>query len=580
MTAVLASATLVAAGLVATATGVGGSPAPAGVPAVGLLVAVALWPAYAPHPARHWTRVRACAIGTGLTVGTLGLASATGVAWVPDPGVLVLAAATLLAGLPLVYASLRRRLGERQVVLAGDDLAKLHAVDGAIRRDDARGCRPIGYLSPSVASPELPAATPGVGTGLRTDGGTPRSDADTPLPAGDRQSVGGLGPGPVTRTDAAVGRGSGDRSPGGTDRVTAALPTRWVTVAGGGSDASRPDADSGSSGPGVRSDESPLPRGGPHRRPADEPPSSVPATDRIAGLSRLSHVLVERDVDVVGLGFATADREAFFGALRVCREHGVDAFVHRSHAAPVLVTADDAVESGAPARRPDRGGGPGTDRTGDEQVVAVDLEPLPWHARLWKRCFDVGFATVGLVVLAPVMAAIAVAVTLDSPGPVLYAQRRTGRLGETFDLLKFRSMSVDAEADSGARLSDEDAGGVDPRVTRVGRVLRRTHLDELPQLVSILAGDMSVVGPRPERPALDREIRRRGIDWERRWFLKPGLTGLAQIHDVNGFDPAAKLAWDLAYRERQSLATDVAIVATQIRIVLADAVAMVRGRAG
>ena len=113
----------------------------------------------------------------------------------------------------------------------------------------------------------------------------------------------------------------------------------------------------------------------------------------------------------------------------------------------------------------------------------------------------------------------------------------------TSQVNKFRSMITDAEAKSGAVLSAEDDGGADPRVTKVGRILRRTHLDEAPQLWSIFVGDMSVVGPRPERPEFDSDIQADGIRWEKRWFVKSDLTGLAQINNATGFNPEEKLRW-------------------------------------
>jgi lipopolysaccharide/colanic/teichoic acid biosynthesis glycosyltransferase len=130
-----------------------------------------------------------------------------------------------------------------------------------------------------------------------------------------------------------------------------------------------------------------------------------------------------------------------------------------------------------------------------------------------------------------------------NPAPPVY---------DTFTVYKFRSMVPDAEAETGVKLSEEDAGGVDPRVTRVRKVLRRTHLDELPQLWSILMGDMSVVGPRPERPEPDADIERDVEDWPSRWFVKPGLTGLAQINDATGHEPDRKLRYDLEYIRKQS----------------------------
>jgi lipopolysaccharide/colanic/teichoic acid biosynthesis glycosyltransferase len=272
----------------------------------------------------------------------------------------------------------------------------------------------------------------------------------------------------------------------------------------------------------------------------------IAGIERLGNPARLKQELREHDVDTVSLAFADADREACFGALRTCREYGIGALVHESLA--------DAVLDG--------------ERVGDS-LVRVDLEPWPWYSRLLKRAFDIVFATVGLLVLAPLVAVIAVAIKLDSPGPVLYNQTRTSTLGETFTLAKFRSMVTDAEAE-GVQLSQEDAGGVDPRITTVGKVLRKTHLDEIPQLLSILRGEMSVVGPRPERPEIDRELEAEGLDWSKRWFVKPGLTGIAQVNDVTGFDPEQKLAYDLEYARRRSLRLDATLVAVQIWSVVTD----------
>ncbi|MDG5820261.1 sugar transferase [Natronococcus sp. A-GB7] len=211
---------------------------------------------------------------------------------------------------------------------------------------------------------------------------------------------------------------------------------------------------------------------------------------------------------------------------------------------------------------------PSDERVGDS-LVRVDLAPWPWYSRAIKRVFDVTFAAVGLVVLSPLILGIAVAIKLDSPGPILYKQTRTSLFGETFSLVKFRSMGTNAEAD-GVQLSREDAGETDPRVTKVGHWLRKTHLDEIPQLFSILSGAMSVVGPRPERPAIDHELMADGLEWPKRWFVKPGLTGLAQINDVTGFEPETKLEYDLEYIRRRSLWFDIKLVCLQLWLVVTD----------
>ena len=270
--------------------------------------------------------------------------------------------------------------------------------------------------------------------------------------------------------------------------------------------------------------------------------------DCLGGLSRLDEVLVEYDIDTAVLAFAQPDRAEFFGALDTCYEHGVDAKVHSDHTNDVLTRSSSA----------------------ESKIVDIELEPWDWQDYVFKRLFDVVFAATGLLVLAPVIVAVAAAIKLDSPGPVFYSQKRTAEFGETFEIYKFRSMVTDAEAQTGATISEEDAGGVDPRVTRVGRFIRQTHLDEIPQLWSILVGDMSVVGPRPERPELDADIRTGVVEWRQRWFVKPGLTGLAQINGATGHQPAEKLRYDVEYIRKQSFWFDVKIVLRQVWSVLVD----------
>ncbi|WP_313692303.1 sugar transferase [Halorarum halobium] len=277
--------------------------------------------------------------------------------------------------------------------------------------------------------------------------------------------------------------------------------------------------------------------------------------DRLGGLSRIEDVLVEYDVNTVVLAFEHADRAEFFGALDACYEHGVAAKVHRDHADSVLTSED----------------------VGVGQLVDVEVEPWDVQDYIVKRGFDVVFSVVGLVVLAPVVVGIALAIKLDDGGSVLYRQERTAVFGETFDVYKFRSMVEDAESETGATISEEDDGGVDPRVTDVGRVLRQTHLDEIPQLWSVLKGDMSVVGPRPERPELDSDIQVGTVDWQKRWFVKPGLTGPAQVSGVTGTEPEEKIRYDLEYVRDQSFGLDLKLVTRQVWRVAIDAVGIDRG---
>lgn len=187
--------------------------------------------------------------------------------------------------------------------------------------------------------------------------------------------------------------------------------------------------------------------------------------------------------------------------------------------------------------------------------------------RLIKRTGDLLLAAVGLAVAAPVMLLIAVLVRLDSPGPALFRQERVGEGDRVFTLYKFRSMRVDAEAATGPIWAEEN----DPRVTRVGRWLRKLRLDELPQLWNVLRGDMSFVGPRPERPHFVEQLKRQIPYYSQRHAVKPGLTGWAQVRYPYGntvADAVEKLQYDLYYIKNLSLALDLTIVLQTIKVVL------------
>ncbi|PYN37657.1 MAG: undecaprenyl-phosphate glucose phosphotransferase [Candidatus Rokuibacteriota bacterium] len=179
-----------------------------------------------------------------------------------------------------------------------------------------------------------------------------------------------------------------------------------------------------------------------------------------------------------------------------------------------------------------------------------------WN-RVVKRVFDLVFGALALAVAAPVMLGLAVALKLTSTGPVLYRQERMGVDGRRFRMLKFRTMRVDAEADTGPVWARED----DPRRTALGVFLRRTSLDELPQLFNVLRGQMSLVGPRPERPGFVEEFRRRVPGYMLRHKMKAGITGWAQINGWRGNTSIEKrIEHDLYYIERWSLAFDLKIL--------------------
>ena len=180
-----------------------------------------------------------------------------------------------------------------------------------------------------------------------------------------------------------------------------------------------------------------------------------------------------------------------------------------------------------------------------------------------KRLFDCMLAGVGLVVSAPLWAAIAVAIKLEDGGPVFFRQPRVGRGGRVFDALKFRSMVPNAEALTGPVQATEN----DPRVTGVGRLMRATAMDELPQLWNIFAGDMSFVGPRPLRPG-EVEVRGDGqfvrLDeipgYQARHSVRPGLTGIAQVYAPRDIDRARKFRLDRLYLKRAGFWFDLKLI--------------------
>jgi lipopolysaccharide/colanic/teichoic acid biosynthesis glycosyltransferase len=215
------------------------------------------------------------------------------------------------------------------------------------------------------------------------------------------------------------------------------------------------------------------------------------------------------------------------------------------------------------------------DRAEDTQTLPA-LTPKP-RSQYLLRALNVTIAGIALVILAPVMLLVAIAIKLSSPGPVIYAQTRVGQDrrrrssqlssfdrracdlgGRVFRIYKFRTMRIDAE-----RRGVQWATKNDPRVTRLGGFLRKCRLDELPQLFNVLNNDMNIVGPRPERPSIVRRLAGSIEEYPLRHWAKPGITGLAQInlaYDTCLDDVRAKVRYDLAYIERQSMAEDLRIM--------------------
>jgi exopolysaccharide biosynthesis polyprenyl glycosylphosphotransferase len=210
-------------------------------------------------------------------------------------------------------------------------------------------------------------------------------------------------------------------------------------------------------------------------------------------------------------------------------------------------------------------------------LMHVETPTYRGAGRFMKRALDVTGALIGIVLLAPLLAVTAIAIRIESPGPVLFVQERVGIDGRGFRMLKFRSMAVDAEARlaelkrAELKRAETPAAAVlfklrdDPRMTRVGRLIRRFSIDELPQLVNVLGGSMSLVGPRPPLPG---EVGRYAPIDHRRLLVKPGLTGLWQVSGRSDLTWEESIRLDLYYVENWSLAGDAVIVWRTIKAVL------------
>jgi exopolysaccharide biosynthesis polyprenyl glycosylphosphotransferase len=203
----------------------------------------------------------------------------------------------------------------------------------------------------------------------------------------------------------------------------------------------------------------------------------------------------------------------------------------------------------------------------DMPTFLVDNLGLTFQQRVLKRIFDIVFSLLALVLTLPVQLAIAVAIRIDSHGPALYSQERITLSGKIYRIYKFRTMIQNAEEKFGAFQSSTD----DPRVTRIGRLLRQTRMDELPQFFNILRGDMSVVGPRSDRPITIGEFEDNIPGYNQRLKVKSGLTGLAQISGHYDTSPEDKLRFDLMYIKNYSFLMDLAIVLKTIQFVFSGA---------
>lgn len=185
----------------------------------------------------------------------------------------------------------------------------------------------------------------------------------------------------------------------------------------------------------------------------------------------------------------------------------------------------------------------------------------------FKRGMDVLLSLVGLLIASPFLLLASILIKVTSPGPIFFKQERVGKDGVIFDMYKLRTMKVDAEKNTGPVWAQEN----DPRLTIMGKILRKAHIDEIPQLINTLRGEMSIVGPRPERPVFVKELSEKIIDYDKRLKVKPGITGLAQVlhkYDETIEDVKKKIKYDLLYIRKMCLMVDLRILARTFLVVL------------
>jgi sugar transferase (PEP-CTERM system associated) len=207
------------------------------------------------------------------------------------------------------------------------------------------------------------------------------------------------------------------------------------------------------------------------------------------------------------------------------------------------------------------------ERINPSWLIFSDGFKASFTRRIVKRALDLSCAVCGLIMLLPLLLITAVLIKLESKGPIFFAQERVGRWEKQFMLYKFRSMRKDAEEKTGPVWAEAE----DPRITRVGRLIRKTRIDELPQLWNVLKGEMSIVGPRPERAFFVDQLKKRIPYYSQRFVVKPGLTGWAQIlftYGASEEDAAEKLRHELYYIKNMSTMMDIVIMLGTLKIVI------------
>ena len=276
---------------------------------------------------------------------------------------------------------------------------------------------------------------------------------------------------------------------------------------------------------------------------------SKPAIPVLGEVENLVAILVENQIEEVIIALETEERAKVFDVIGSCNGLKVN-----------LKIVPDLYDIVVGQAR--------TNQIYGFPLIEIFPELMPQWERRVKRLFDILFSGFVLIVFSPLWLLVALTIKLDSHGSVFYSQERLGRNGKLFHVYKFRSMVRDAESISGPVWADKN----DPRVTRVGKIVRKLRIDEIPQLLNVLKGDMSLVGPRPERPYFVERLKMEIPYYTRRFRVRPGITGWAQIkhqYDQSFDDVRKKIQYDLYYIENMSLRMDLKIILNTIYIMLA-----------
>jgi exopolysaccharide biosynthesis polyprenyl glycosylphosphotransferase len=264
--------------------------------------------------------------------------------------------------------------------------------------------------------------------------------------------------------------------------------------------------------------------------------SGVPVLGRVKDFSRLIDRL--KDIDRVVVALPVEQHEKSWEILESCRRRRIDCRFVPELFDLLSLQVDVSAIDGLPS-------------------ITLGETPLTGAGPVLKRLMDMTVASIGLVVASPVMILFALLIKLDSKGPALFKQQRLGSDGRVFDMYKFRTMHIGAEALTGPVWATNN----DPRCTRVGRWLRRTNLDELPQILNVLRGEMSLVGPRPERAYFVNKFKTSVPQYMRRHLVKSGITGWAQVNGLRGNTPVEeRVRYDIFYIENWSLLFDLKIM--------------------